>query len=115
MWKVIDKDGYKLYINEEIDLQLKVVDKKNYSEIHVNYKGYNIIFAMEVWEFGSECQGWDIDEKMNGDAVKHQEEMYFTVEKKDERAFIDLIYFFIKENNADGMIGDECKIYKWLD
>ena len=113
MWKVIDNGEYELYINEKIDLQLKVVDKQTYSEIHVNYKGYNITFAMEVWEFGSECQDWSIDENMHGDAVKHQEEMYFTVKKKDERAFIDLIYFFINETDADGMIGEDCKIHNW--
>ena len=113
MWKVIDKGGYELYTNEKIDLQLKVFDKQTYSEIYVNYKGYNITCAMEVWEFGSECQEWNIDEKMYGDAVKHPEEMYFTVEKKDERAFIDLIYFFINETDADGMIKDRYKIHNW--
>ena len=113
MWKVIDKGGYELYTNEKIDLQLKVFDKQTYSEIYVNYKGYNITFAMEVWEFGSECQDWSIDENMHGDAVKHPEEMYFTVKRKDERAFIDLIYFFINETDADGMIGEDCKIHNW--
>jgi hypothetical protein len=113
MWKVIDKGNYKLYVNEKMDLQLKIFDKQTYSEIHVNYKGYNVIFTMEVWEFGSECQEWNINEKMHGDAVKHQDEMYFTVDKKDERSFIDLIYFFLNENNADGMIEKDCKIHNW--
>lgn len=113
MWKVTDKGEYKLYISEKIDLQLKIFDKQNYSEVHVNYKGYNIAFAMGIWEFGYECQEWNIDEKMHGDAVKHPEEMYFTVEKKDERTFIDLIYFFISETDADGMIEERDKIHNW--
>ena len=113
MWNVIDKDGYKIYLSNIIDLQLKVFDKQTYSEIYVNYKGYNIVYTMEIWEFGYQCQEWSIKEKMHGDSLKHPEKMYFTVEKKDERAFIDLIYFFINENDADGMIGEDCKVDNW--
>lgn len=116
LWNIINKDTYKLYINTKIDsLELKVFDKRDYSEIYVNYKGYNIIFAMEVWEFGREQEEWNInDVKMHGNVVKEASQMYYTVSKKDERAFIDLIYFFIKEStNADGMISEDCRIENW--
>ena len=82
-------------------------------EIYVNYKGYNIIFAMEVWGFGVECHEWNIKEKIKGDAIKSPAQIYFVVDKTYESAFIDLIYFFLNENNADGMIREECKILNW--
>lgn len=91
MWNTIDQDGFKLYVHEKIDLQLKVFDKQNYSKIYINYKGYNIAFAMEIWKFGNECREWNINEKIHGDILKHPKEMFFTVDKKDECAFIDLI------------------------
>lgn len=56
---------------------------------------------------------WNIEVQMHGDVKKHTSEMYYTISKKDEKAFIDLIYFFISENDADGMIREESKKQKW--
>jgi hypothetical protein len=114
MWDIIDMNTYKLYMSKKINLQLKVFDKHDYSEIYVNYKGYNIIFDMGIWGFGMDLEEWNIDIQMHGDVLKGASQMYYTVSKKDERAFIDLIYFFIKESpNADGMIREDCRIENW--
>ena len=113
MWKVLDKGDYLLYVFEEIDLQIKVFDKQAYSEIYINYKGYNIAFSMGFWGFGYECQNRNIHTSLHGDAVKHQDDMYFTVQKKDERGFVDLIFFFLVESYADGMLGEDSRIKNW--
>lgn len=110
MWDIIDKCSYKLFINKNIELKLKVVTKDNYSEVYVNYKGYNVVFQMEVWEFGYECREWDIHEKMIGNPVTDPVGMHFIVDLKDTGAFIDLIYFFLNENGCDGMLRKECFI-----
>lgn len=114
LWDVIDKDTYKLYINKKMNsLELKVYDKNKYSEIYLNYKGYNIIDPMEVWEFFTYREEWNIEAHMHGYSLKNASQMYYTVGKKDERAFIDLIYFFISENQSDTMLKAKYKIENW--
>ncbi|KHD35042.1 hypothetical protein NL50_15310 [Clostridium acetobutylicum] len=67
---------------------------------------------MGIWGFGMNLEDWDIKYKIHGD-IKHIDEMYYSVDKNDERSFIDLVFFFIKETNADGMISEEYKIQSW--
>ncbi len=109
MWDSIDKENYKIFVNTNIDLMLKIIKVENHHEIHINYKGYNIAFPMEVWGFGSACEEWGIREKLEGDPVKDPANIFFVIEIADTRAFMDLIYFFITENNADGMLREECQ------
>lgn len=110
MWNVVDEGGFKLFTNKKINLKIKVYEEGAKSKIYVNYKGYNIIFAMEVWGFGMECQEWDIHEKMQGDPVKNSADMCFIVDSLCIGPFIDLIYFFIIENSADQMLREECQV-----
>jgi len=113
MWEIIDKGDYKLYVHQKIDLQLKIFDRQTYCEVHINYKGHNITFSMGIWDFRYACEEWKIKEKMSGNP-KHEEEMYFTVEKNTEKAFADLIYFFLNERNkGDAMMRETNKIQNW--
>lgn len=113
LWDIIDKEIYKLYINKKINsLELKVYDKNEYSEIYLNYKGYNLIFSMEMWEFFTYKEEWNIKVDLHGD-LKRPSLLYYTVSQKDERKLIDLIYFFIKENDADAMIKEKDRIENW--
>ena len=110
MWNIIDKKAYKLALNKNLELKLKIFEKQDGNAVYVNYKGYNIVFAMEVWGVGAECKEWEINEKMVGDPVKDIRNVHFLVDKSVTNAFMDLIYFFAQENDADGMIKNECKL-----
>ncbi|HBF36801.1 MAG TPA: hypothetical protein DDW50_05725 [Firmicutes bacterium] len=112
MWNIIEKKTHKLYISDQINLEIKVFDRHDYSDIYLNYKGYNILFSMGVWGFGMDLEEWDIQCELHGD-TEHLDEMYYSVDKKNERALVDLIFFFLNETNADGMISEEYKIKNW--
>lgn len=110
MWNVADEGSYKLYVNKKINLKIKVYKEGDDSKICVNYKGYNIAFAMEVWGFGQECETWDIHERMRGDPVKNPADIFFVIDSLCIRPFIDLIYFFIIENSVDQMLREEYQV-----
>ncbi|MCM1183347.1 MAG: hypothetical protein NC337_08240 [Roseburia sp.] len=110
MWNVVDENDYKLFISKKIDLKIKVCEEGEDSKVYVNYKGYNIVFVMEVWGFGMECEEWDIQERMRGDVVKNPADVCFVIRSLYTRPFIDLIYFFIVENSADSMLREEYRV-----
>ena len=47
---------------------------------------------------------------MYGDPVKNPIGIFFVVDLENVRAFIDLIYFFLIENNDEKMLKEEYKI-----
>lgn len=109
MWNAIEKKIYKLYISDKMNLEIKVFDRHEHSDIYLNYKGYNILLCMGVWGFGMDLEEWDIQCELHGD-TEHPDEMYYSVHKKNERALVDLIFFFLNETNADDMIDEKYKI-----
>lgn len=110
MWETITNGRYSIFINKQLELKISVSDDINANRVYVNYKGYNIAFAMEMWGFGAECLSWDIKEQIIGSVPDSASTVYFLIQSADTRAFLDLVYFFLKENNADGMIREEYKI-----
>ena len=108
MWKVKEKNGAQWYISDVC--QLKIINNKDNYNIWVNYKGFNIAMPMGMWGFGEEVSERGIRYGIKGDSI---EDWYFVVEKKDFDLFVDLIYFFIHENDADKMINPSLKIKKW--
>lgn len=110
MWETISNGRYKIFISKQLELKLSVLAEASTSRVYVNYKGYNIAFAMEIWGFGAECSSWDIKEQMIGSVPDNPSNVYFLIQSADTRAFLDLVYFFLKENNADGMIREDYKI-----
>ena len=71
MWNIVNHKMFKMAINTKVDLKLKIFEKEDCNAVHVSYKGYNIVFAMEVWGFCIECKNWQINERMEGDPVKN--------------------------------------------
>ena len=57
-----------------------------------------------------DCKEWGIQEKLNGNVVQTPADIYFTVDKKDTGAFIDLIYFFLMERGHDSMLGERYRV-----
>ena len=108
MWKVEGKNDALWYTSDVC--QLKIIDNGDKVNIWVNYKGYNIAMPMGMWEFGGEISERGIWYDIKGNRM---EDWYFVVEKKDFDLFIDLIYFFIKEHDSDGMINPNLSIKEW--
>lgn len=108
IWK-IEKSKDTLWYTSDV-CQLKLIGDESKTNIWINYKGYNIIMPMGMWGFDEEVFERGIEYSIEGDSV---EKWYFKTENKNLRLFIDLIYFFIKEHNADEMINPDLAIKKW--
>lgn len=108
IWKIEEKEDVLWYTSDVC--QLKLIRAENRINIWLNYKGYNIIMPMGMWGFDEEIAERGIKYSIQGDSM---ESWYFDIENKDLRLFTDLIYFFIKEHNADEMINLDLAIKKW--
>lgn len=110
MWDIIEKEGYKLYISTKIDLKLRIYEEEDVDKIYINYKGYNIAVPMLIWEFDAECADWSIETEAGCNEKEEDNSEFFLVQKADRRPFIDLIYFFMIENNVDLMLKERYKV-----
>ncbi|MBU3102322.1 MULTISPECIES: hypothetical protein [Clostridium] len=108
IWEIEEKEDVMWYTSDVCKLKLK--ESENKINIWLNYKGYNIIMSMGMWGFDEEVSERGIKYDIGGDSM---EEWYFILEKKNLRLFVDLVYFFIKEHNADKMININLGIKKW--
>lgn len=108
IWKIEEKKDVMWYTSDVCQLKLK--ENENRINIWLNYKGYNIIMPMGMWGFDEEVSERGVKYDIGGDSMEY---WYFIVEKKDLRLFVDLVYFFIKEHNADKMININLGIKDW--
>lgn len=108
IWRIEEKEGDLWYTSDLC--KLKLIRDEDRLHIYLNYKGYNIIMPMALWGFDEEVAERGIKYSIEGDSM---ESWHFIVKNKDLRLFIDLIYFFIKESNADEMINPDLAIGKW--
>ncbi|MGG3518527.1 hypothetical protein ABES33_00615 [Bacillus pseudomycoides] len=108
IWKIEDKKDFLWYTSDECQLKIKVNEDK--VNIWLNYNGYNIIMPMGMWGFDDEVSERGLKYCIGGD---HMQEWYYIVDKKDLRLFVDLIYFFIEEHDADKMINPKLGIKGW--
>lgn len=102
LWKILDKTKYILYINNDIDLKIRIYELEDNDEVYINYKGFNLTIPMLVWGFGEDLNLASI-EKVNigGDSTFDK---YFIIEKNDKDKFLDEIYFFLIDNNMDSVL-----------
>lgn len=108
IWEMENRNGYQWYKSDVCNLKTK--SNGDTVDVWLNYKGYNIIMPMEIWGFTDEISERAINFKVEGDDMTN---WYYVVKEKDLRLFIDLIYFFIREHNADKMISANLRINKW--
>jgi hypothetical protein len=108
LWK-IEKAGDVMWYTSDM-CQLRLKEEADTVNIWINYKGYNIVMPMEMWGFSDEVSERGITYDIAGDKM---ESWYFVIPKKDLRIFVDLVYFFIQEQNADMMINSDLFIDKW--
>jgi len=108
LWDIYDKKDYKLYVNRAMDLKIKVYEEDDKNKIHINYKGYNVAFAMLVWEFGEDLNLASIENvHLEGKKIKDR---YFVIDKADKDNFLDEIYFFLVDYNMDSVFDDSCRV-----
>lgn len=106
------QDGYKIIVFNNVPLQLKVLDKNDFCEIFLNYKGYNLASTMMFWEFDKDCSDANISFETAVEVPKNSDTMYFKIKKEDVEDFINEIYFFIMENDMDTVCTEEKKCKK---
>lgn len=99
IWNIKKRENILLY---ESDLcELKVIKYEKNTKIFLNYKGYNIIMPMGMWGFDEEISERNIKYSIGGEKINH---WHYIINNDDLRLFIDLIYFFIQENDVDKML-----------
>ncbi|MEL7570997.1 MAG: hypothetical protein AAGU14_10640 [Eubacteriaceae bacterium] len=108
IWEIKEKQNTYWYKSDLCEL--KIINSENKTNIFLNYKDYNIIMPMEMWGFCEEVTERNIRYDIEGDNIGS---WYYVIEKKNLRLFIDLIYYFIKEHNADKLINPKLIIKEW--
>ncbi len=95
-WNIVDRGEFVLYINQVIDLKIKVYETKDKDEIYINYKGYNVIVTMLMWKFMEEYLEFTSiqDIKMEWSGL-HE---HFIINKRDRDEFLSQIFYFLMEN-----------------
>jgi len=101
IWELKKKDGYLVYYNRDIDLKVKIVEKNEREEIHLNYKGYNVTVPMLIWEFGEDLKLASIEDvSIEGE---NRFDKHFVINKKDREHFLEEVYFFLIDNKLDSV------------
>ena len=112
-WKIYDMETHKIFKNKYLDLKLKVIEA-DYSKIYLSYKGYNIIFGLEIWKFSHYIKPYNTDKKICGLGKGMDEsKIYYLVKNADLQLFVELISGFIFEfgnNGVDHLIDEDCKV-----
>lgn len=108
IWRIEENNNILWYTSDLC--QLKLITEEDRIHIYLNYKGFNIIMPMIMWDFDEEVTERGIEYSIEGDKMVN---WHFIVQNKDLRLFIDLIYFFIKENSADKMLDPDLAIEQW--
>ena len=110
LWDIFYKKDYVLYVTTVIDLKIRVYDTEEKNKVYINYKGYNVAFAMLIWEFGEDlnlASLYDVKlEKVN----EGERNAYFTVSKNNTDRVLEEIYFFLVDYNMDSVCNDRCRL-----
>lgn len=107
LWNKEEYDNSVVYMNNDIDLKLKVFDDGDRKKVYVNYKGYNIAKTMLLWEFKADLEFADIyNVEVCGQEASN---MYFSISGIDLDAFIEEVYFFVVDHNTASALFDDEK------
>lgn len=99
---VVNEEKYTLYINNAMELKVKVIKKNAQDEVYMNYKGYNLTVPMFIWEFQEDlCLASIEDFQIEGESEFDQ---HFVINHKDRERFLDEIYFFLVDNNMESVL-----------
>lgn len=108
LWNILDKENYILYINRDINLKIKVFEVNDKDEIYINYKGFNLVIPMLIWEFGEDLKLAEIEDVcIEGESLFDE---HFVVNKEDKDKFLDEIYFFLVDNNMDSVLHERYRV-----
>lgn len=108
LWKIINEEKDTLYINNAMELKIKVVNRNEQDEVYMNYKGYNLTVPMLIWEFQEDlCLASIEDFQIEGESEFDQ---HFVINHKDRESFLDEIYFFLVDNNMDSVLKERYRV-----
>lgn len=107
MWNINKEDSFEIWTSNICRLEIEYINGK--CRILVDYKGYNIVFAMGMWGFEEEIQIRRISYDIEGEKGKFKTFRY-VVNEEELNLFCDLIYFFLAENKIDGALNDAYKL-----
>jgi hypothetical protein len=110
MYRIEKEENYVIYVFDEINLKIKVVDDIPLKNVYINYKGYNPLFTMLLGEFSADCEMDDIDFDVKSEVSGKNNTLYSVVKKEVLEIFIKDIYFFIMENKVEHMLDEDDKI-----
>lgn len=96
-----------IFVFNNIDLKLRVVDDDQLKNIYINYNGYNPLFTMLTGEFSAECELDSIQLDVKSEIKGCTNSMYAVVPKEKLVLFAESVYLFIIENKVERMLGDE--------
>lgn len=108
LWSVIDKESFMLYINRDIDLQIKIYEINDTNKVYMNYKGFNLTIPMLVWEFGEDLSLASIEDVHIGGESEFDK--HFIIKKKDKDKFLEEMYFFLVDNNMDSVLQERYQV-----
>lgn len=104
LWNVVKKEDCTIYINNVIDLKMKVKQVNQIDEVYMNYKGFNLTVPMLIWEFGEDLNLVSIENV--GIEGESPFDKYFVIDHKDREKFLEEIYFFLVDNNMESVFSD---------
>lgn len=107
MWTVDKENSLEVRTSNVCRLEIESIGKK--CKILVDYKGYNVIFAMGIWGFEEEIHMRRINYDIEGEKGKFKTFRY-VVNEEELNLFCDLIYFFLSENNMNRALNDAYKL-----
>lgn len=107
MWTVEKDDSLEIRTSNICRLEIEHISGK--CRILVDYKGYNVIFAMGIWGFEDELNNRRIKYDIEGEKGKFKTFRYI-VNAEELNLFCDLIYFFLSENKIDRALNDAFKL-----
>lgn len=110
MHRIEEKENYTLYIFDDMNLKIKVVNDNLLKKVYINYKGYNPLFTMLLGEFSAECKMDSIHCEFKSEINGCNNTFYSIVQKEDLELFVKNIYFFIIENKVERMLNSKDKI-----
>ena len=109
LWNIINEDGQEIYINNVIDLKVKIIEENVQDIFYINYKGYNVTYTMLMWDF-IEYIGISPIDTLNVVSGGSPFFKHFVVAPKDKENLLKEIYFFLVDNNIDGCLMPEYKV-----
>lgn len=110
MYRIVKKENYEIYIFDDINLKIKLVENNAFKKIYINYKGYNPLFTMLLGDFAADCEMDSIYFDVKSEISGKNNTLYSIVQEESVELFVKNVYFFIIENKLELMLEEGDKV-----